>query len=63
MEQFFALMAFLGAFLFLGMGLSLANSIEAKESETASNIMTFLMISGILSFLIGFFGLMIFFYY
>jgi len=59
MEQIFALMAFLGAFTFLGMGLSIANSIEAKESVKTANIMTVIMILGIVSFLIGFFGLII----
>ena len=59
MIQVLALMAFLGAFTFIGMGLCLANSIEAKESKTASNIMTVIMILGIASFLIGFFGLLI----
>lgn len=59
MGQIFALMAILGAFTFIGMGLSVANSIEAKESETASNIMIVLMLIGIISFLVGFFGLII----
>ena len=59
MEQILVLMAFLGAFTFLAMGLCLANSIEAKESEKTSNIMLIIMFVGILSFLIGFFGLLI----
>lgn len=60
MEQILGLMAFLGAFTFLGMGLSIANSIEAKESEKTANIMLIIMILGIISFLIGFFGLIIY---
>lgn len=59
MEQILALMTFLGAFTFLSMGLCIANSIEAKESERTSNIMLFIMFIGIASFLIGFFGLLI----
>ena len=59
MEQILSLMAFLGAFTFLSMGLCIANSIEAKESEKTTNIMLVIMILGIASFLIGFFGLLI----
>ena len=59
MEQIFALMAFLGAFIFISMGLCVANSIEAKESVKTANIMTVIMFLGIASFLIGFFGLII----
>lgn len=59
MAQIFALMAFLGAFTLLGMGLCIANSIEARESEKTAKIMTVILILGILSFLIGFFGLII----
>lgn len=59
MIQILTLMAFLGAFTFIGMGISVANSIEAKESKIAENIMTIIMLLGIASFLIGFFGLLI----
>lgn len=59
MEQILVLMALVGAFTFLSMGLCVANSIEAKESAKTVNIMTLIMIVGILSFLIGFFGLLI----
>ena len=52
-------MAFLGAFTFIGMGLCIANSIEAKESVKIANIMLIIMILGIASFVIGFFGLLI----
>ena len=31
MEQIFALMAYYGAFMFVSIGFSIANSIEAKE--------------------------------
>lgn len=57
MEQILVLMAFLGAFTFLAMGLCLANSNE--ESEKTANIMVVIMFLGIASFLIGFFGLLI----
>lgn len=57
--QVLGIMAFMGGFLFLAMGLSIANSIEAKESKLASNIMTGIMILAILSFLIGMFGLIV----
>lgn len=60
MEQIFALMAFLGGFIFISMGLCVANSIEAKESKIVSNIMTFISILGMVSFLVGFFGLLLF---
>lgn len=60
MEQILSLMAFLGAFTFIiGMGLCIANSIEAKESEKTANIMLVIMILGIVSFLIGFLGVLI----
>lgn len=59
MEQILSLMAFLGAFTFLSMGLCVANSIEAKESVRTTNIMLVIMVLGIVSFLIGFFGLLI----
>lgn len=59
MEQILSLMAFLGAFTFLAMGLCVANSIEAKESEKTANIMIVIMILGVISFLIGIFGLLI----
>ena len=59
MEQILSLMAFLGAFTFIGMGLCIANSIEAKESVKIANIMLIIMILGIASFVIGFFGLLI----
>ncbi len=60
MIQILSIMTFLGAFTFLGMGLSIANSIEAKESKRAADIMLVIMLVGILSFLIGFFGLIIY---
>lgn len=59
MEQILSLMAFFGAFTFIGMGLCIANSIEAKESVRTANIMIIIMILGIASLLIGFFGLII----
>ena len=59
MTQIFILMAILGGFTFLGMGLSIGNSIEAKESERAANIMTAIMLLGVCSFLIGFVGLVV----
>ena len=55
MEQILSLMTFLGAFTFIGMGLY----IEAKESEKTTNRMIVIIILGIASFLIGFFGLLI----
>jgi hypothetical protein len=58
MEQIFAIMAFVGGFLFLSMGLSLSNSIEAKESELVSKILTVLLVIGLAFFLIGFLGLL-----
>ncbi|WP_264550485.1 hypothetical protein [Flavobacterium sp. N2820] len=59
MEQILMPLAIIGAFLFIAFGLSAANSIEAKESETVSNILTGFLILGIVCFLIGFFGLII----
>ena len=59
MIQVFALMAFLGGFCFIGFGICSANSIEAKESEVASNMMVGLTALGSLSFIIGFIGLVI----
>jgi hypothetical protein len=59
MEQIFALMIFFGGFTFLSFGLCVANSIEAKESKTVGNIMTFIAITGMVSFLIGCVGLII----
>jgi uncharacterized membrane protein len=59
MIQIFGLMSFLGAFCFIGFGLSVANSIEANESKIAANIMTGLTVIGVLSFIIGMIGLFI----
>jgi hypothetical protein len=59
MTQIFILMAILGGFTFLGMGLSIGNSIEAKESEKTANIMTIIMLFGVASFIIGFVGLVV----
>jgi hypothetical protein len=56
MEVFFAMLAFLGAFLCLSMAICVAVSIEAKESELVSKIMTVLLIIGLGCFLVGFFG-------
>jgi hypothetical protein len=56
MEQFFAIMALVGAFLCLSMAICLAFSIEAEESELASDIMICLLIFGIVCFLSGAFG-------
>jgi uncharacterized membrane protein len=56
MEQFFAIMALVGAFLCLSMAICLAFSIEAEESELASDIMTILLFIGIVCFLTGLFG-------
>jgi hypothetical protein len=58
MEQIFALMIFFGSFTFLLFGLC-TNSIKAKESKTVENIMTFIAITCMVSFSIGFAGLII----
>jgi hypothetical protein len=59
LEQIFFLMAFLGGFSFIGFGLCVANSIEAKESEKIANIMTAFSVIGAICFLIGLIGLFI----
>jgi hypothetical protein len=59
MIQIFALMAFFGGFSFIGFGICVANSIEAKESEKIANIMTGLSVTGMLSFIIGLIGLFV----
>jgi uncharacterized protein with PQ loop repeat len=59
MEEIFGLMAFVGAFTFIAMGLCIANSIEAKESKVVASTMTIIMVIGIACFLIGFFGILI----
>lgn len=59
MIQVFTLMAILGGFCFLGFGICSANSIEAQESEVASNIMVGLTVLGALSFIVGFIGLVV----
>lgn len=59
MIQILSIMTFLGGFIFISMGLCVANSIEAKESKTVANIMTFVAITGMVSFLIGTIGLII----
>lgn len=59
MIQILSIMSFLGGFTFISMGLCVANSIEAKESKTVANIMSFLAIAGMVSFLIGTIGLII----
>lgn len=56
-------MTILGALTFMVTGFIIGNSIEpnkdGKENKTL-NVTIFLMILGILSFLIGFFGILIF---
>lgn len=59
MEQIFGLMAFFGGFLFIGFGICVANSIEAKESKKVANVMTVLSVFGMLSFIIGLIGLFV----
>jgi uncharacterized membrane protein len=59
MNEIFGMMAILGGFTFLGMGFSVANSIEGKKSEKVANIMTIIMVLGMISCIIGFFGLLI----
>ena len=60
MEDILKLMFFLGAFIFMSMGLTIANSIETKKSKKIGNIMTFIAMLGMFSFLIGLIGLIIF---
>lgn len=60
MEDILGLMIFLGAFIFISMGLPIANSIETKKSKKIGNIMTFIAMLGMFSFLIGLIGLIIF---
>lgn len=52
-------MMVLGAFVFISMGLSIANSIEARQSKLAANIMTGIFLLGILAFIVGFLGYII----
>jgi hypothetical protein len=63
MGELFAIMAFLGAFLVLSMAICVAVSIEAKESELVSKIMTVLLIIGLGCFLVGFFGSIICYFF
>lgn len=58
MEQVFVLMAILGGFTFLGMGLSIGNSIEVNESEKNADIMIMVMLLGMVSFIIGIIGVL-----
>jgi len=57
MEQIFALMLGLGGFSFIMCGICIGNSIEAKESVIVANILTGFSVLGVLSFVIGFIGL------
>ena len=57
MIQIFGLMVLLGGFSFIGFGICVANSIEAKESEKVANIMSVLSVAGMLSFITGLIGL------
>jgi len=59
MIQVFTLMMILGGFAFISLGICAANSIEAKESKTASNIMSALSALGAICLVIGFAGLLI----
>ena len=59
MIQIFGLMVLLGGFSFIGFGICVANSIEAKESEKVANIITGLSVTGMLSFIIGLIGLFV----
>jgi uncharacterized protein with PQ loop repeat len=57
MELILTLMAYLGAFTFLAMGVCIVNSIESKESKKVTRIIITIMIISLLSFLVGFLGL------
>lgn len=58
MEQIFALMTGIGAMMFLFSGISI-NSIEAQESELFKNILSGLVFLSMVSFVIGFSGLIL----
>lgn len=57
MEIIFSWMMLLGAFGFMGFGFS-TNSIEAQENKKVGNILTFLTVLGLISFLIGLIGVL-----
>ena len=59
MEEIFILMVICGGFAFLGFGLCVANSIEAKENKNVEILLTGLTVVGVLFFLIGLIGLII----
>ncbi len=54
--EIFVLITFLGGFTVIGAGFCLANSIEAKESRKAENIMLAIMLLGLLAFFVGVVG-------
>jgi hypothetical protein len=59
MNEIFRTMAFIGAFTFIAMGFSIANSIQAKKSEKTANLMTIILVLAMISCIIGFFGFLI----
>lgn len=59
MIQIFGLMVLLGGFSFIGFGICVANSIEAKQSEKVANVMSVLSVAGVLSFITGLIGLFV----
>lgn len=58
-EQISVLLIIIGSFLFLGCGISVANSIEAKESKKVADVLTVFTVLGMLMCIIGLIGLML----
>lgn len=59
MMEVFGLMTLLGGFSFLGFGLCVANSIEAKDSRVVEGVLAILTLVGALSFVIGVIGFIV----
>lgn len=53
MEQTATLLMVIGIFTFLGCGISVANSSEARRNEKTANVLTVFSVIGILMFIIG----------
>lgn len=53
MEKTAVILILIGFFLFIGFGLSAANSIEAHESERTKNVFCGISLGGLVSGIIG----------
>lgn len=60
LDQIFLLMILIGGFMFIALGMCVANSIECRNSEKLSNILSIITAICGISFIIGIIGFSIY---